>query len=260
MSGQIGSPAGSLMQRAALDLAERGWAVFPCHASGPRAKAPCTPHGHLNATRDPETIRRWWSRYPGAMIGAPVPDSFIVQDIDPRNGGSVEALETLVGALPMTLTVWSGRGDGGRHLYYLKPPGTFASARLPVGIDLKVNGYCILPPSIHPISGQPYRWEMHEPVRLPPRLRELLRPLASPAPRAFAPRGGNGDALVRFVARLTPSRRNTGLFWAACRAAEGRLLEQIAGDLIAAATTTGLTKHEAQRTVDSAALRAGIKS
>jgi hypothetical protein len=43
------------------------------------------------------------------MIGARVPDSLLVIDIDPRNGGSLEALTNQVGALPETLTAWSGR-------------------------------------------------------------------------------------------------------------------------------------------------------
>ncbi len=188
---------------------------------------------------------------------APVPNSLIAIDNDPRNGGSVEALETLVGPLPETLTAWSGRNDGGRHLYFLRPPGEFTSTRLPDGIDLKVHGYCILPPSLHPVSGLPYRWELHAPAPLPPRLRELLRPLPPPS-RVFAPRGGNGGALVRFVAGLVPGARHMGLFWATCRAAEGGLLAQSERDLLAAAVSTGLPEHEARRTVTSAERTIGV--
>jgi hypothetical protein len=107
---------------------------------------------------DPDQIKLWWTKWPNAMIGAAVPESLLVIDIDPRNGGSLQALTDLVGALPETLTAWSGRNDCGHHLYFLRPPGPLTSTRLPEGIDLKINGYCIVPPSIHPATGLPYRW------------------------------------------------------------------------------------------------------
>lgn len=52
------------------------------------------------------------------MIGAPVPEALLVIDVDPRNGGKLAELQLLTGRLPTTLTVWSGRNDGGRHLYF----------------------------------------------------------------------------------------------------------------------------------------------
>jgi hypothetical protein len=106
------------------------------------------------------------------MTGAPVPESLIVADFDPRkNPDCVAQIETLMGEpLTETLTAWSGRNDGGRHLYYLRPAGPLTSTRLPKGIDLKVNGYCIVPPSIHPATGQPYRWDVREPPPVPQRI------------------------------------------------------------------------------------------
>src|SRR5215217_6630164 len=104
-------------------------------------------------------------------------------DLDPRkNPNCLADLETLTGPLAETLTAWSGRNDGGRHLYYLRPAGPLTSTQLPTGIDLKVRGYCIVPPSIHPATGQPYRWEWRTPVTLPSRLQELLRPAPQPVP------------------------------------------------------------------------------
>src|SRR4029450_7633617 len=130
--------------RAALELAAQGWAVFPCRWRGENAKAPLTINGHLDASRDPNQIQRWWTRWPSAMIGASVPESLLVIDIDPRNGGDLAELESTTGPLPATLTAWSGRNDGGQHLYYLRPPGVLTSTRLPEGIDLQVNKYCIV--------------------------------------------------------------------------------------------------------------------
>jgi hypothetical protein len=232
----------------ALDAGAAGWHVHPCH---PRTKAPLLPHGHHDASADPDVIRGWWERWPNAMIGAAVPDPFIAIDIDPRNGGSYEALEEAAGPLPETLTVWSGRNDGGRHLYFARPAGPLTSTRLPEGVDLKASGYLIIPPSLHPATGEPYRWQLREVARLTPRLREILRP--APPPRYKPSGGGNGAPLVRLVLALGDGERNRGLYWAACRAAEQGILGSIEADLLAAVTSRGLPEYEARRTIASAA-------
>ena len=239
----------SAMSAAAHTLAAAGWAVFPCR----RDKRPLNDHGHLEATADLAQVDRWWRRWPNALIGARVPGSSLVIDIDPRNGGDLAKLIELVGPLPPTLTVWSGRNDGGRHLYFRRPSGLVTtSTRLPKGIDLKINGYCIMPPSIHPATGQPYRWEFHEPAILPYRLQELLRHTPPPR-RTVTIRGDrNGAGLVRTVAEAQEHERNSKLSWAAYRAALDGLLDDLEEDLIAAATSTGLPEAEALRTVASA--------
>jgi hypothetical protein len=237
---------------AALELAGCAWEVFPCRPRGPQAKSPLTLHGHHDATMDPDVIKAWWLRWPDAMIGAAVPESLLVIDVDPRNRGDVEKLIALVGDLPPTLTVWSGRNDGGRHLYYQRPIGTLTSTRLPEGIDLKVNGYCIVPPSIHPATGQPYRWEWRTPAALRYRLQELLTPLP---PRPIARSGSNASAvgLVRVVVGAPEGNRNKVLYWAACRAGESGILDdQVEALLINAAVTAGETETKARRTVASA--------
>jgi Bifunctional DNA primase/polymerase, N-terminal len=172
------------------------------------------------------------------MIGAKVPDSAVVIDIDPRNGGSLEALETITGTLPDTLTAWSGRNDGGRHLYFKRPAGQLTSSKLPDGIDLKVNGYCIAPPSIHPVSGEPYRWDHHELARPPHALRELLRPTPKPA-TVYRGDGGNGAGLVRTVAEAPERKRHNALVWASYRARDDGILDKIADELVAAAVAAG---------------------
>jgi hypothetical protein len=85
---------------AALELAAAAWEIFPCRPSGPQAKSPLTLRGHHDATMDPDVIKAWWLRWPDAMIGAVVPDTCIVIDVDPRNGGDLEKLIALVGDLP----------------------------------------------------------------------------------------------------------------------------------------------------------------
>jgi hypothetical protein len=244
---------------AALDLAAHGWAVFPCRhvtiSDEYKAKAPMITNGHLKASRDPNQIRTWWTRWPQAMIGAPVPDSLLVVDFDPwKNPDCVAELEAITGPLPATLTAWSGRNDGGRHLYYLRPAGPRTSTRLPKGIDLKANGYCIVPPSIHPVTGQSYRWEQWAAVPLPWKLRELIRPLP-PKPRPVTRLNRTGKPLVDFVASFVTDGVNNALFWAACRAAEDGLLDQIEEELISTAVSVGESEKQAEWTVKSARKR-----
>ncbi len=61
----------------------------------------------------------------------------------------------------------SGRGDGGRHFYFRRPFAPLSVKGLDC-IDLKTNtGYCVAPPSLHPDTGLPYRWEGTDPVLMP---------------------------------------------------------------------------------------------
>ena len=173
----------------AVELAHRGWAVFPL-----RGKVPAIPGGRgvLDATTDLHQVAAWWSgRYAGANIGARVPEPLIGIDTDPRNGGheSVAALEAEHSPLPETLTVQSGRGDGGTHRYYRRPPGKLTGSRLRgTGIDLKNSaGYCAMPPSLHPDSGKPYTWaDLRNPVAPPRWLIDLLK-VVVPAQRRPVP-------------------------------------------------------------------------
>ena len=246
----------STMLEAALDLAAAGWSVFPCRESGDRAKSPYTIHGHLEASQDVDAIHTWWKRWPGAMIGGPVPDSLVVLDIDPRNGGSLDALTAELGPLPLTLTAWSGRGDGGRHLYFERPTGTLFGRHIPKGVDLKANGYCILPPSVHPSTGQPYTWDYAAIAALPVAAKmKMRRPVRVPLPRT--PLSGSPEALVMFLDRFPVNGINDALYWAACRATESGSLDTIAEQLIDRAVHYGESDHAARLTVESARNKIG---
>jgi len=253
--GQDGRAAPALADRldAALALAAAGWLIFPV-----RGKIPAIPGGRgvLDATVDPGQIRTWWGRYRGANIGARVPDGLLVIDVDPRNGGALAALEAGNDTLPETLTCWSGREDGGRHLYFRWPGGPISSRRLPAGIDVKTStGYLVVPPSLHPATGLPYRWE-HRPIAvLPSWLRMLLRPISVlPRPGTFSG-SSSGPGLVRFVDGLTDGNRNRGLFWASCRAVETGNMALL-DELGAAGNRIGLAPSEVACTIASARQKA----
>jgi hypothetical protein len=144
------------MCRQAIEYARRSWDVFPLR---PGYKAPLTPHGHLDATTDLARVADWWTANPAAGIGLALKASGLVAiDCDPRNGGtdSYDALVDEHGRLPDTLT--SITGGGGWHRIYRRPDGVELDPHPAPGIDVKTDGYIILPPSLHP-SGQPYQWE-----------------------------------------------------------------------------------------------------
>jgi Bifunctional DNA primase/polymerase, N-terminal len=186
----------------ALAYGLAGWDVFPLRGKAPwirRAHPPGHPckgecgrdgHGVLDATSDLAKIGGWWDRWPDANIGGRVPRGVAVLDSDPRKGGSFQTLELGHGPLPATCACVSGRGDGGEHRYWQHPGGPITAKRLPAGIDLKTHaGYCVLPPSIHPDSGQRYQWQdlgaaiLAMPSWLVDLLRVKRRPVTPPRPR-----------------------------------------------------------------------------
>lgn len=136
---------------AALAYPEIGFSVFPLQQRG---KRPLTRHGVNDATKDPGTIRQWWSRWPCANVGLAVPAGLIVLDLD-----SDEALQRIRAedlTLPTTVSATTGRG---RHLWYSTGRATVSNrVELFQGVDVRAKGgYVVAPPSIHP-SGTEYRW------------------------------------------------------------------------------------------------------
>jgi hypothetical protein len=134
---------------AALAYAYRvGIAVHPIAPN----KAPLSPHGFKDATRDPQQIRDWWRRHPDANIGARC-DWFFVVDVDPRNGGDIALKKWLAvhGELPRT---WHARtGSGGSHYFFRHDPQLDSiplGSLKGTGIDIKGGGrgYVLLAPSV----------------------------------------------------------------------------------------------------------------
>lgn len=254
----------SIMLEAALRYARAGWRVLPCRAKGAKAKTPHIKGWPNNATTDPGTVKRWWNKWPTALIGLMVPDDIAVIDIDPRNGGSVQALEALAGgALPPTLTAVSGGRDSGRHLYYKRPEGFDKSVIgcLP-GIDVIVSGrFMIAPPSLHPNTGRPYRWENYtQPAMMPTGLVQALTRTTASAPRQG--RGGRvkgakrGDLSPREridrLSKTKPGKRNKALFNTACKAFEQGWPRELIAQVKEAALQSGLDAIEIESTIRSA--------
>jgi hypothetical protein len=227
-------PAPAALGDAAVAYAAAGYEVFPLRGKLPHANCPaCEPrspgyrphrpadcphelcHGLYAATTDPTRVAGWWARWPQANIGARVPRSLFVLDIDPRAGGldSLARLEADHDTMPPTRTSLSGRGDGGAHRWFVHPGGTLSVVTLRqrgyAGLDLKTDhGYVLLPPSRHPATGAPYTWAepVLDPAAPPTWLARLLTPppaIAAPARRPLPRPVRSGSAAEWFTARTS---------------------------------------------------------
>lgn len=109
----------------------------------------------------------------GGNIGVRLRDGDLVLDVDPRNfapgNDPLRRLHQGVGVdLEDAPTVVTGRGDGGRHIYYRKPVGMRIVGKLEgyPGIDFRTTGmFVVAPGSVHPDTGGLY-YMQEEP--LPP--------------------------------------------------------------------------------------------
>jgi len=152
----------------ALAYADQGIPVFPCD---PKTKAPLTPSerdaagkripksgGAYQATTIRETILKWWTYHPHAMIGIPTGkvSGYVVVDVDYDTdkciNGLVELkkLEDQYGPMPITGKVLTPRG--GTHYYFKLPnDGVIknSTSSIALGIDIRgEGGYIIAPGSI----------------------------------------------------------------------------------------------------------------
>jgi len=129
-----------------------------------------------------------------------------------------------------------------------------ASGRLPRHhLDFKSRGgYVLAPPS--QVNASRYRLIARQPESGGLDWRAVTRLLEPEPPRLIrlgAPACGDMSQLAAWVERLGEGNRNSGLFWAACRAVEAGQPGSL-DDLAAAAARAGLGDREISRTVASA--------
>jgi hypothetical protein len=143
---------------AALSYARANLPVLPLNGKIPRID-----DGLKGASTDPAIVGEWWRRWPEANIGirTGAPSGLIVLDVDQRHNGiaGLEQLKKRHGALPATAKVLTG--SGGWH-WYFKHPGhevRNSAGVLGKGLDVRGDGgYVVAPPSVHPDTGNPYKW------------------------------------------------------------------------------------------------------
>ncbi|WP_406223289.1 bifunctional DNA primase/polymerase [Streptomyces decoyicus] len=269
----------------ALLAAARGYPVIPLtrsklpairsphrgHPEVPPCRGECgrLGHGVHDASTDPLTIRRMFAAAPwaigyGLACGLP-PHHLIGIDLDTKNGADgLTALRFLAEQhgfpIPPTVTVLTP--SGGRHLWLTGPPSPpvpNSVGRLAPGIDIRGTGGYLVGPGSLTAHGR-YALAPGSPQRPASVPSALLTLLTAPPPAAHRePRDGvppqPAAALVRFVRASPPGQRNARLFWAACRAYDSGLGQELTARLAEAARHTGLSAQEARATITSAARR-----
>lgn len=179
---------------AALALAVRGLAVFPCYAT---RKTPLTRHGWKDSSRDPEIIKALWTSYPAANIAVATgePSGVVVLDVDMKKGKNGEAalagLEQQHGEIPSTVEAITP--SKGRHLW-LKHPGRpvpCSENKIALGLDIRGDGgYVIVPPShvVEPDYAGTYVWSVDSAstfAAIPEWLLERAAPAPAPKPDGY---------------------------------------------------------------------------
>ncbi len=202
------------MKEQALSYARMGLAVFPIK---PKSKHPLTAHGFNDASKDTQTIERWWDRWPSANIGiatGQVSGGLVVIDLDVDEDRGIDGRVTLRewearnGRLPGD-TWLAITGRGGYHYFYKTKDLVKNRAGLYEGIDIRGDGgYIVAPPSIHP-NGHCYEWEQ-DPLLYPlAEADEAVCGFLSPVPENWTsqpftmldqiPAGQRTDAMVKLL-------------------------------------------------------------
>jgi hypothetical protein len=238
---------------AALRLASRGHAIFPCSKE---TKAPLIAGGFKNASTNPVVIRDWWRRHPDALIGVPT-GKFVVVDVDLQHAEAVQWYSRA--NLPVTRTHITR--SGGRHLLFRGDDRVGCTvARIWPHVDTRGRGgyLCWWPAEGLEVQhgevlAEAPEWivnKLKPPEPVYP-VSERERPLGAESARSKI------EGIVGAVAAAHEGERNSLTYWGACRLAE--LVKQSIlshGDAVAlaieAARQAGLPHPEARRTVQSA--------
>lgn len=130
------------MLDAALDMARRGFRVFPLIERG---KKPAVDMFQVVATTDVTTIRQWWSNRPDCNVGV-CTTGFVVVDIDTKDGRNGFAGYASLQGHYDTLCV--STPSGGYHCYF-KGPDSKLAVDIVKGVDIRSHhGYVVAPGSV----------------------------------------------------------------------------------------------------------------
>lgn len=275
------------LAQAAIEAAERGWAVFPCRRGD---KRPAVDRWEERATANAAHVgAAWQGRYRGSNIGVACgPSGLVGLDLDSAAHGDMPGDWQKLGVTDgrgvlACLAEWAGQSvpetftvrtpSGGWHLYFRAPERSTvrnsAGALGPLVDARGRGGYLVGPGSI--VRGGEYSVVRGGHAEaLPAWLARLLTPETPRQPgaavrdaRPVAAAEARLRGLVEHVASGAPGDRNGRLYWAACRGAElvaeGQVdASTLTQQLVAAALAAGLRggQIEAERTIASG-LRTG---
>jgi hypothetical protein len=270
--------------RSALELAARGWHVFPCAAG---RKRPALRQSWQDlATAGPDRVRDWWRRQPYNIGVSCGPSGLVVIDLDvphsvrpggiPAGDAAAGGAETFAGLCrrhgepypPVTFSV--DTPSGGCHLYFAAAGGRVRNSAGLLGplVDVRADGGYVVAPGSR-IGARAYTVrDSSPPMPLPSWIAGLLQggPATMPADvrRLPVPGQGPGPAYAlaalreetRRVAAAAAGTRNDTLNRAAFSlgqlVAAGLLLPAAVVTALAdAAASAGLPEGEARRTIRS---------
>lgn len=204
----------------ALELAEAGIPCFPVRLSEPdghgkREKRPLTPHGHKDASTDPDQVAKWWREHPEAVPGVPTGEASGVAalDVDPEGEQwAAEHIEWLAAAARVHHTA-----RGRHYLFRFDGSARNSASVIAPGVDTRGDGGWLV---WWPALGYDAVGDLDDLSPPPEPLAALLRdPNAgrdhptdptpgSPHTGATAPEsatiaaGGRNDALTRYAGAL----------------------------------------------------------
>lgn len=229
----------------ALDLAARGWHVFPAPA-GEKESHKSAEHSNgrrWGASTDPTEIKADFTRWPKANLGVVTgkESGLLVIDVDTQedhaHDGVTELARLIAKHGPFPETVEAATPTGGRHLFFSYPRGELiqnSAGQIAPGIDVRAEGgMAVVPPSRKP-DGRQYTWTISPgmvdlaecPEWLLVLVRKPERKNAPPQPRTGRLSSWGEAAIEGVLADLRKAHqgeRNTALNKAAFR------LGQIAG-------------------------------
>ncbi|WP_067496561.1 bifunctional DNA primase/polymerase [Actinoplanes sp. TFC3] len=263
---------------AAIAYARHGIPVLPVHTPDLGGSCSCgrpdcdrpgkhprLRHGLREASADPHTVHKWWSRWPDANIGLRTGVAMDVADVDSLEGWH-GLRHVLDGAMPQGPQVRTG--GGGWHFWF-SPLGYGNRVHVIPGVDWRGDGgYVLAPPSRH-ASGTTYYWVVRPGIPLPSAPAALEELIAGPEPPQSTTALGSAtiahpdryaavalETETERVAHAPAGSRNDTLNRAAFalgRLIGAGLLEEglVTRELTAAAAWSGLGRTETVRTIRS---------
>jgi Bifunctional DNA primase/polymerase, N-terminal/Primase C terminal 1 (PriCT-1) len=139
---------------AALEFAELGARIVPARGKNPGALL--GKGWQHKASRDPKVVRRWFSDWPTANVGALPDGAFAPLDVDDPVG--LEALAR-VAPVPETPRYLTGGAPGRARLLFAMPDSEPHGRTLVPGVQLRHGALLsIVPPGIHPDTGAAIEW------------------------------------------------------------------------------------------------------
>lgn len=276
MSQPAAQPTPNDLYRECKRLIQMGQPIFPCKSAGPKAKAPMTRNGLLDATLDLDQVKRWWRQHGTASIGIPTGILWDVLDVDIKENTDgrvhlpyLQRMGLLNGCQKVARTP-----SGGWHLYFPSTKGLTNKARgATLGLDVRAKGgYVLAPPSyltdavnaegtvysgpyeeLDPPTGNtedPLHWDLIVAVLMP-----LNTTTNKPIDLLPSERRSSLASLREWVSIRQPGERNNALHWAVCRCIDNGLDPH---ELVEPALLAGLGEEEILLTISSALRRAGV--